>query len=60
MFDELLAKKDRPKDINLNVKDAKELRITEQGVKRLLSSVYRKIGTDNTGLARDLDALSRS
>ncbi|MGW1952827.1 ATP-binding protein [Streptomyces sp. NPDC001920] len=38
---------------------AKELRITEHGVKRLLSSVYRKIGTDNTGLARDLSALSR-
>jgi DNA-binding CsgD family transcriptional regulator len=38
---------------------AKQLRITEQGVKRLLSSVYRKIGTDNTGLARDLTALSR-
>ncbi|MGI3222893.1 LuxR C-terminal-related transcriptional regulator, partial [Streptomyces sp. GTA36] len=38
---------------------AKALRITEQGVKRLLSSVYRKIGTDSTGLARDLNALSR-
>ncbi|WP_033313747.1 ATP-binding protein [Streptomyces iakyrus] len=38
---------------------AKQLRITEQGVKRLLSSVYRKIGTDNTGLATDLNTLSR-
>ncbi len=38
---------------------AKELQLTEQGVRRLLSSVYRKIGTDSTGLARALEALPR-
>ncbi len=38
---------------------AKQLHITEQSVKRLLSSVYRKIGTDDTRLARELHALSR-
>ncbi|MFE7900422.1 AAA family ATPase [Streptomyces sp. NPDC057424] len=38
---------------------AKQLRIPEQGVKRLLSSVYRKIGTDNSGLARDLHTVPR-
>ncbi|MEU8031906.1 AAA family ATPase [Streptomyces sp. NPDC049099] len=30
---------------------AKELRLTEQGVRQLLSSVYRKAGTDAAGLA---------
>jgi DNA-binding CsgD family transcriptional regulator len=34
---------------------AKELRLTEQGVRQLLSSVYRKIGTDAAGLARALE-----
>ncbi len=34
---------------------AKDLRITEQGVRQLLSSVYRKLGTDTAGLA---DALT--
>ncbi|MPY56839.1 ATP-binding protein [Streptomyces spongiae] len=38
---------------------AKELRLTEQGVTRLLSSVYRKIGTDATGLARALESFPR-
>jgi DNA-binding CsgD family transcriptional regulator len=38
---------------------AKELRVTEQGVTRLLSSVYRKIGTDATGLARALEDFPR-
>ncbi|SES22815.1 AAA ATPase domain-containing protein [Streptomyces sp. yr375] len=33
---------------------AKELRLTEQGVRQLLSSVYRKIGTDATDLAAAL------
>ncbi|MEU8754535.1 helix-turn-helix transcriptional regulator [Streptomyces chartreusis] len=33
---------------------AKEMRLTEQGVRQLLSSVYRKIGTDAAGLARAL------
>jgi DNA-binding CsgD family transcriptional regulator len=35
---------------------AKELRLREQGVKQLLSSVYRKIGTDASGLARALES----
>ncbi|MEV6836565.1 AAA family ATPase [Streptomyces sp. NPDC051133] len=35
---------------------AKELRLTEQGVRHLLSSVYRKIGTDAVGLAGFLQA----
>ncbi|MGW0820732.1 ATP-binding protein [Streptomyces sp. NPDC002845] len=38
---------------------AKELRLTEQGVNRLLSSVYRKIGTDAAGLARALETFPR-
>ncbi|QOV33673.1 AAA family ATPase [Streptomyces ferrugineus] len=38
---------------------AKELHLTEQGVRQLLSSVYRKIGTDAAGLARALEALPR-
>lgn len=36
---------------------AKDLHLTEQGVRQLLSAVYRKIGTDSTGLARALEAL---
>ncbi|MGW2648101.1 ATP-binding protein [Streptomyces sp. NPDC001393] len=35
---------------------AKELRLTEQGVRQLLSSIYRKIGTDAAGLADFLEA----
>ncbi|MGW1953118.1 helix-turn-helix transcriptional regulator [Streptomyces sp. NPDC001920] len=38
---------------------AKDLHLTEQGVRSLLSSVYRKIGTDATGLASALEALPR-
>ncbi|MFH0517883.1 ATP-binding protein [Streptomyces sp. M41] len=38
---------------------AKELRLTEQGVRLLLSSVYRKIGTDAAGLAGAVEALPR-
>ncbi|WP_055490877.1 AAA family ATPase [Streptomyces sp. TP-A0356] len=38
---------------------AKELRLTEQGVTQLLSSVYRKVGTDATGLARALETFPR-
>ncbi|MER6030068.1 AAA family ATPase [Streptomyces sp. NPDC001851] len=34
---------------------AKELRLTEQGVRQLLSSVYRKAGTDAAGLAGFLE-----
>ncbi|MEW2155888.1 AAA family ATPase [Streptomyces sp. NPDC007189] len=34
---------------------AKELHLTEQGVRQLLSSVYRKIGTDSSGLAGFLE-----
>ncbi|MEV5875320.1 AAA family ATPase [Streptomyces sp. NPDC052101] len=34
---------------------AKQLRLTEQGVRQLLSSVYRKIGTDAAGLAGFLE-----
>jgi DNA-binding CsgD family transcriptional regulator/tetratricopeptide (TPR) repeat protein len=33
---------------------AKELRLTEQGVRQVLSSVYRKLGTDAAGLPRAL------
>ncbi|MGW1807831.1 ATP-binding protein [Streptomyces sp. NPDC002078] len=35
---------------------AKELRLTEQGVRQLLSSVYRKAGTDAAGLAGFLES----
>ncbi|MFJ8593951.1 ATP-binding protein [Streptomyces sp. NPDC093598] len=35
---------------------AKELRITEQGVRQRLSSVYRKLGTDAAGLVAALEA----
>jgi DNA-binding CsgD family transcriptional regulator len=35
---------------------AQELRITEEGVRRQLSSVYRKLGTDAAGLADALEA----
>ncbi|MCX4903011.1 AAA family ATPase [Streptomyces sp. NBC_00878] len=38
---------------------AKALRLTEQGVTRLLSSVYRKIGTDTAGLAKALETYPR-
>ncbi|MGN9762504.1 ATP-binding protein [Streptomyces sp. SD31] len=38
---------------------AKELRLTEQGVRHLLSSVYRKIGTDATGLPLCLESVPR-
>ncbi|MGW3210252.1 ATP-binding protein [Streptomyces sp. NPDC001135] len=38
---------------------AKELRLTEQGVRQLLSSVYRKIGTDAAGLAGFLASCPR-
>ncbi|POX47493.1 hypothetical protein C3488_23155, partial [Streptomyces sp. Ru72] len=38
---------------------AKELRLTEQGVRQLLSSVYRKIGTDAAGLAQALTTFPR-
>ncbi|MDO0917557.1 AAA family ATPase [Streptomyces sp. DT2A-34] len=38
---------------------AKELRLTEQGVRQLLSSVYRKVGTDATGLAKALETFPR-
>ncbi|MFC5633402.1 ATP-binding protein [Streptomyces bullii] len=38
---------------------AKELRLTEQGVRQLLSSVYRKVGTDATGLAPALKTFPR-
>jgi DNA-binding CsgD family transcriptional regulator len=38
---------------------AKDLRLTEQGVRQLLSSVYRKIGTDTAGLAEALEAFPR-
>ncbi|MFF5477485.1 ATP-binding protein [Streptomyces sp. NPDC012935] len=36
---------------------AKETHLTEHGVRHLLSAVYRKIGTDSTGLARALESL---
>ncbi|GAA3291981.1 AAA family ATPase [Streptomyces cinereospinus] len=38
---------------------AKELRLTEQGVRQLLSLVYRKVGTDAAGLARALESFPR-
>ncbi|MEU2424229.1 AAA family ATPase [Streptomyces sp. NPDC007851] len=38
---------------------AKDLHLTEQGVRLLLSSVYRKAGTDAAGLARFLEASPR-
>ncbi|MBG0857293.1 AAA family ATPase [Streptomyces spinoverrucosus] len=38
---------------------AKELRVTEQGVRQLLSLVYRKVGTDAAGLARALETFPR-
>ncbi|MFC8089454.1 ATP-binding protein [Streptomyces sp. NPDC057301] len=38
---------------------ATEMHLTEQGVRQLLSSVYRKIGTDAAGLARALEAPPR-
>ncbi|MEV3970711.1 AAA family ATPase [Streptomyces sp. NPDC050698] len=38
---------------------AKQLRITEQGVRRQLSSVYRKLGTDAAGLVAALEACPR-
>ncbi|MGW0864956.1 ATP-binding protein [Streptomyces sp. NPDC002611] len=38
---------------------AKDLRITEQGVRHLLSSVYRKLGTDPAGLADALENRAR-
>ncbi|MGX1566049.1 ATP-binding protein [Streptomyces sp. NPDC055506] len=38
---------------------AKDLRITEQGVRQLLSSVYRKLGTDTAGLADALENCRR-
>jgi DNA-binding CsgD family transcriptional regulator len=38
---------------------AKDLRLTEQGVRQLLSSVYRKIGTDTAGLAEALEHFPR-
>ncbi|MFF7853546.1 AAA family ATPase [Streptomyces sp. NPDC007904] len=38
---------------------AGELHLTEQGVRRLLSSVYRKIGTDASGLAAALESFPR-
>ncbi|MFF0183714.1 ATP-binding protein [Streptomyces sp. NPDC005244] len=39
---------------------AKELRIDEQSVVRLLSAVYRKVGTDRTGLAAALQEQATS
>ncbi|MCX4702852.1 AAA family ATPase [Streptomyces sp. NBC_01373] len=38
---------------------AKELRLTEQGVRNLLSAAYRKIGTDAAGLAGALKTFPR-
>ncbi|MBQ1088835.1 AAA family ATPase [Streptomyces sp. B93] len=38
---------------------AKDLRLTEQGVRQLLSAVYRKIGTDAAGLAAALETFPR-
>lgn len=38
---------------------AKELRLREQGVRQLLSAVYRKIGTDAAGLASALETFPR-
>ncbi|HZF91079.1 helix-turn-helix transcriptional regulator [Streptomyces sp.] len=39
---------------------AKELHLTEQGVRQLLSAVYRKLGTDPAGLVDALEALPRA
>ncbi|GGS50474.1 AAA family ATPase [Streptomyces griseoviridis] len=39
---------------------AKELRLTEQGVRQVLSSVYRTLGTDAEGLARALESAPRT
>nr|WP_323137636.1 LuxR C-terminal-related transcriptional regulator [Streptomyces sp. NEAU-H22] len=38
---------------------AKALHLTEQGVRHLLSSVYRKVGTDAEGLAEALETFPR-
>ncbi|PAZ15567.1 hypothetical protein CLM62_12245 [Streptomyces sp. SA15] len=38
---------------------AKELRLREQGVRQLLSAVYRKIGTDAAGLVSALESFPR-
>ncbi|WP_405609574.1 ATP-binding protein [Streptomyces sp. NBC_00076] len=38
---------------------AKDLRLKEQGVRQLLSSVYRKVGTDPAGLAEALETFPR-
>ncbi|WP_310591775.1 helix-turn-helix transcriptional regulator [Streptomyces resistomycificus] len=38
---------------------AKELRLTEQGVRQLLSAAYRKVGTDAAGLAAALRTFPR-
>ncbi|MGW1544264.1 hypothetical protein ACWCPM_29190 [Streptomyces sp. NPDC002309] len=38
---------------------AKELRLTEQGVRQLLSLVYRKVGTEAAGPARALETFPR-
>jgi hypothetical protein len=38
---------------------AKDLRLKEQGVRQLLSSVYRKVGTDPGGLAEALESFPR-
>ncbi|MFD5913371.1 ATP-binding protein [Streptomyces massasporeus] len=38
---------------------AKSLHLTEQGVRQLLSSVYRKVGTDAAGLAEALETFPR-
>ncbi|MER5579252.1 helix-turn-helix transcriptional regulator, partial [Streptomyces massasporeus] len=38
---------------------AKALHLTEQGVRQLLSSVYRKVGTDAAGLAEALETFPR-
>lgn len=38
---------------------AKELRLTEQGVRQLLSAAYRKVGTDAAGLAGALKTFPR-
>ncbi|WP_306190711.1 hypothetical protein [Streptomyces sp. MK5] len=38
---------------------AKELRLPEQGVRQLLSSVYRKVGTDAADLAAAMETFPR-
>lgn len=43
--------------LSLNV-IAKELRLTEQGIRHLLSSVYRKTGTDSASLSQYLDSVA--